>query len=85
MDHQFVNRELFRPGINNNFIGFDIVSVICRHKAYLREPPVYKNTRLKRKHKFCDSVFVVKTQALAGLSQGNEPESLLVRQGEEQL
>lgn len=85
MIHQFVNLEFFKSRVNHKFIGFDIVSVISRHKAYLREPPVLiKDTRLKRKHKFCDSVFVVKTQALAGFSQGNEPESLFVQRGEMQ-
>ena len=84
MISQLANSELLKSGINNRSIEFNIVSAIFRHNAYLREPPVLiKDTRLKRKHKFCDSVFVVKAQALAGFSQDNKPESFFVQQGEQ--
>jgi len=85
MVQQFVNSEPLKLKTNHKLIEFDIVSATFRHKAYLREPPILiKNTRLKRKHRFRDSMFVVKAQALADFSQNNEQKSPFVQQGETQ-
>lgn len=86
MVYQFITPEFFKSGINRNFIEFDIMSAIFRHEAYLREPPVLiKRCAPYRKHKFCDSVFVVKVQALAGFLKAMNQGRFLHNRAERQL